>query len=173
MLSRAAQQVSISVFEVRRIVSTWCIFSETLSNITSSITAKALAVFFHLAYLEDTNKLAASQWRLRESQMEQDRQQPPLPSPSPSSPSIAGPGTPTQSLPGTRLRPLKPASQKEIAFINYVDSKILKINRRFAKKFSSDQDESEEEARGYNGFQEVCDDLEQVFDAVWLSGTRE
>lgn len=94
-----------------------------------------------------------------------------LPSPDPSSPSIAG-AISTSSLPIPRLHPLKPGSEKEIAFINYVDSKILQINRRYAKKFSSDRDEIDEEARGYDSFEDVVQDLEHVLDAVWVSGTR-
>jgi Subunit 11 of the general transcription factor TFIIH len=95
----------------------------------------------------------------------------PLPSPILSSPStteevLASP------LPTPRLHPLRSGSQKEIAFINYVDSKILHINRRYAKKFSSDRDELDDEARGYHDFHEVVDDIEHVFDAIWVSGTR-
>lgn len=98
-------------------------------------------------------------------------ERPPLPSPGPSPPSTAE-AISTSSLPTPRQHPLKPASQKEIAFINYVDSKILQINRRYAKKFSSDRLEVDDDARGYEDFAEVVDELEHVFDAVWVSGTR-
>jgi Subunit 11 of the general transcription factor TFIIH len=99
---------------------------------------------------------------------------PPLPSPGPSSPSTAAATySYSSSLPAPRLHPLKPGSQKEVTFINYVDSKILQINRRFAKKFSSDRDEADEEARGYNDFEDVVEDLEHVLDTVWVSRTRE
>jgi Subunit 11 of the general transcription factor TFIIH len=96
---------------------------------------------------------------------------PPLPSPGLSSPSTAG-ATHSSSLPAPRLHPLKPGSQKEVAFINYVDSKILQINRRYAKKFSSDRDEADEEARGYDDFEDVVEDLEHVLDTIWVSRTR-
>jgi Subunit 11 of the general transcription factor TFIIH len=89
----------------------------------------------------------------------------------PPSPSAAG-ARPASSLPTPRHHPLKSASQKEIAFINYVDSKILHINRRYAKKFSSDKDEADEEARGYNDFEGVIEDIDHVLDTVWVSGTR-
>jgi PAS domain-containing protein len=95
----------------------------------------------------------------------------PLPSPSPSSPSIPE-AVRTSPLPTPRLHPLRSGSQKDIAFINYVDSKILQINRRYAKKFSSDRDELDDEARGYHDFHEVVDDLQHVLDAIWVSGTR-
>ncbi len=91
-----------------------------------------------------------------------------LPSPAPSSSLI--PGAP--SLPTPRHYPLKPGSQKEIAFINFIDSKILHINRRYAKKFSSDRDETDEEARGYEDFDNVVEDIEHVLDAIWVSATR-
>jgi hypothetical protein len=94
-----------------------------------------------------------------------------LPSPSPSTPSTAGP-TSTSTLPTPRIHPLKAGSPKEIAFINYVDSKILRINRRYAKKFSSDPDETDEEAPGYDTFHDVVEDLDHVFEAVWISRTR-
>ena len=94
-----------------------------------------------------------------------------LPSPGLSSLSIAG-SIFVSSLPTPRTHPLKPGSQKEVAFINYVDAKILQINRRYAKKFSGDRDETEEEARGYDDFEDVVEDLEHVFDTVWVSGTR-
>jgi Subunit 11 of the general transcription factor TFIIH len=107
-----------------------------------------------------------------EDEMDIDRVQPPLlPSPAPSSPSTARTLF-ALNLPPPRGHPLKPGSQKEVAFIIYVDSKILQINRRYAKKFSSDGGEADEEARGYDDFEDVVEDLEHVLDAVWVSGTR-
>ena len=104
--------------------------------------------------------------------MDIDHFQPPaLPSPAPSSPSTARIVS-ASTLPTPRVHPLKPGSQKEVAFINYVDSKILRINRRYAKKFSSDGGEGDEEARGYDDFEHVVEDLNHVLDAVWVSGTR-
>ena len=49
---------------------------------------------------------------------------------------------------------------------------MVQINRRYAKKFSSDRDEAGEKARGYDDFEAVAEDLEHVLDAVWVSGTR-
>lgn len=94
-----------------------------------------------------------------------------LPSPAPS-PNSTAPSTYTRLLPTPRLHPLKPGSQKEVAFINYVDSKILQVNRRYAKKFSSERDETDDVARGYDDFEEVVNDLEHVLDTVWVSSTR-
>lgn len=92
-------------------------------------------------------------------------------SPDSSPSSVAGLVSDTRALPVPRRKPLKPASQKEIALLNFVDSRILTITRRFAKKCSSDKAE-DEEARGYNSFDEVAEDVEQVLNAVWVSGTR-
>lgn len=95
----------------------------------------------------------------------------PWPSPCPSSTSTVDEIT-TTSLPTPRHHPLKPASQKEIAFINYLDSKILQISRRYAKKFSSESAEANEEARGYIDFAEVADEVDHVLNAIWVSSTR-
>lgn len=94
-----------------------------------------------------------------------------LPSPSSSLP-LTVQVAPSSPLPPARLHPLRPGSQKEVAFINYVDSKILQINRRYAKKFSCDGDEAEEDARGYDDFEDVVEDLDHVLDTVWVSSTR-
>lgn len=82
------------------------------------------------------------------------------------------------------MHPLKPGGVKESSLINYVDGKILRINRRHAKKFSSviddqndadggDKDKDEEQTKGYESFKEVVKDIEEVIDVVWVSGTRE
>lgn len=80
------------------------------------------------------------------------------------------------------MHPLKPGGVKESSLINHVDGKILRINRRHAKKLSSviddqndaeDKDKDEEQAKGYESFKEVVKDIEEVIDVVWVSGTRE
>lgn len=81
------------------------------------------------------------------------------------------------------MRPLKPGGVKESSLINHVDGKIMRINRRHAKKFSSviddqndadsgDNDKDEEQSKGYESFKEVVKDIEEVIDVVWVSGTR-
>ena len=94
-----------------------------------------------------------------------------MPSPSPSAPSIDM--TSFATLPTPRLHRLGPGSQKEVAFINYIDSRILQINRRYAKKFSADDGDGGEEVRGYDTFSQAAGDVERVLDAVWVSNTRE
>lgn len=91
-----------------------------------------------------------------------------IPSPSPSAASTVTPG----ELPRPREHPLRPGSQKEIAFVSFVDSKMLNISRRYAKKFSSDPKSKLGPGKGYDSFKEVVQDLEAIFDVVWVSGTR-
>ncbi|QGA21855.1 hypothetical protein EYB26_009566 [Talaromyces marneffei] len=104
---------------------------------------------------------------------------PTLPSPAPSTATNATTATPSH-LPRQRMHPLKPGGVKESSLINYVDGKILRINRRHAKKFSGviddqndvdDKDKDEEQAKGYESFKEVVKDIEEVIDVVWVSGT--
>ncbi|PGG98177.1 hypothetical protein AJ79_08947 [Helicocarpus griseus UAMH5409] len=95
---------------------------------------------------------------------------PSLPSPAPSS--AYSTSTITTSLPQQRRQSLRPGSAKETAVINFVDSHILSINRRHAKKFSSAFAQDENEAdRGYESFREVAKDIETIVDVLWVSGT--
>lgn len=99
----------------------------------------------------------------------------PLPSPDPSIPSSKGAASVSPSLPEPRTDALKPGSQKEIAFINYIDSRIMHINRRFAKKFNAEStqpEDAQDEASGYTHFWEVAEDLDKVVETVWISNTR-
>ncbi|KAI9734230.1 MAG: hypothetical protein M1834_002332 [Cirrosporium novae-zelandiae] len=93
---------------------------------------------------------------------------PNLPSPAPSS--VAS--TPGASiLPTPRAHPLKGGSAKEASFINYVDSQLLVIQRRFAKKFSDDDETEDNAMRGYKSFSEVAKDIGTCLDVIWVSGT--
>lgn len=94
----------------------------------------------------------------------------PLPSPAPSQASSTATFRFTDDLPNSRSHPLQPGSQKETAFINYVDTRILNINRRYAKKFTGEIEEGA--GRGYDNFTDVVRDLQSVLDVVWVSGTR-
>ncbi|WEW59863.1 hypothetical protein PRK78_005344 [Emydomyces testavorans] len=92
-----------------------------------------------------------------------------LPSPAPSS--ALSSASISHSLPQQRHHPLKPGSTKETTVINYVDSHILAINRRHAKKFSSSFAGEKDDDRGYERFREVVKDIEAVVDVLWVSGT--
>ncbi|KAK2787462.1 hypothetical protein FQN52_007180 [Onygenales sp. PD_12] len=105
---------------------------------------------------------------------------PPSPSPAPSSSTTTTTTTLTPRLPQQRKHPLRPGSAKETAVINFVDSHILAINRRHAKKFSSAfADENDDDGggggggggRGYESFKEVARDVEAIVDVLWVSGT--
>ncbi|EAW20961.1 general transcription factor IIH subunit TFB6 family [Aspergillus fischeri NRRL 181] len=93
-----------------------------------------------------------------------------IPSPAPSSMSSS---TATPVLPKPRSHPLKAGSMKETTVINHIDTQVLKINRRHAKKFSSTYDDQshQDPERGYESFQEVAKDIEGLIDVLWVSGT--
>lgn len=99
--------------------------------------------------------------------------QPTLPSPPTSS--VTSTSTATSALPPPRITPLKPGSGKESSFIDYVDKKLLGVSRRYEKRYNRDlEDEaaSDIEGRGYESFGALAQDLENIVDVVWVSGTR-
>ncbi|KIW94255.1 uncharacterized protein Z519_05571 [Cladophialophora bantiana CBS 173.52] len=85
-------------------------------------------------------------------------------------PSTASIGTRTSALPTPRLHRLQPGSQKEIALINYLDDRILKITRRYAKKFSHEGPEKDD-TPGYTTYDQFVVDVDPLVDVVWISGT--
>ncbi|KAH8177800.1 subunit 11 of the general transcription factor TFIIH domain-containing protein [Sarocladium implicatum] len=89
-----------------------------------------------------------------------------LPSPAPSGSSST---RPSGSLPHPRGRSLQPGSNKEAMTTRYVEERLLHINRRYIKKFSSA--EPGDSLAGYTNFGEVCRDLDGVVNVLWLSGT--
>ncbi|RAL04350.1 general transcription factor IIH subunit TFB6 family [Aspergillus ibericus CBS 121593] len=101
-----------------------------------------------------------------------------LTSPAPSTTTTTAPSNSNSSnapslLPQPRSHPLRPGSAKEATVINYVDSTLLRIARRHAKKFSkafADPNLPDSE-RGYESFEELGRDLEAVVDVLWVSGT--
>ncbi|KAK5048982.1 hypothetical protein LTR84_005404 [Exophiala bonariae] len=68
------------------------------------------------------------------------------------------------------MHPLRPGSQKEIALINYLDDKLLRITRRHAKKFSNERRDNDD-TPGYTTYDEFATDIEPLIDIVWISGT--
>lgn len=85
------------------------------------------------------------------------------------------------ALPHPRASPLKPGGAKESAFIRYVDSALLHIQRRFAKRttpsHASLSNEGREHAdvwgdvKGYGSMKEACKDISELVGTVWVSGT--
>lgn len=96
------------------------------------------------------------------------------------------------TLPSPRSSPLKSGSAKELAFRNYVDKHINTIQRRYAMKFSGEDNEVDEMGggvlathatmstranhtrhveAGYESFREAARDIEKVVEIVWVSGT--
>jgi hypothetical protein len=83
-------------------------------------------------------------------------------------------------LPHPRSTPLKPGGSKESAFIRYVDERLLRIQRRFAKREtpSINGDEADRDGaaiwdsvQGYKSMREACKDIEELMGVVWVSGT--
>ena len=98
---------------------------------------------------------------------------PSLPSPPPS----VGEGDVQnhQLLPRPRALPLRPGSQKQSALIDYVDSKLLHISRKYQKRHSElsrDEQDLDEDVQGYASFDAMARDLVALLDVVWMSGTR-
>ncbi|KAH8808046.1 hypothetical protein F5884DRAFT_821508 [Xylogone sp. PMI_703] len=84
----------------------------------------------------------------------------PSPAPSPSR---------SHNLPHPRSHALRPGSAKEDAARRYVEGRLLHISRRYTKKFQPS--EENESVHGYESMNEVCNDLGEVVDVLWLSGT--
>ena len=100
-------------------------------------------------------------------------------SPPPSSMASASTAT-SSALPHPRATPLRPGSSKESTFIRYVDERLLRVQRRFAKRTtpSATGDEIEKDAtliwddvQGYRSMREACKDVEDLMGVVWVSGT--
>ena len=73
-------------------------------------------------------------------------------------------------LPTPRSHRLQPGSQKEVDLIHYLDSHILKITSRYAKKFSN-EGQVNDDTLGYQTYAEFVADVEPLVDVVWISGT--
>ncbi|KAK1717152.1 meiotic recombination protein DMC1 [Colletotrichum lupini] len=88
-----------------------------------------------------------------------------LPSPAPSSASARS----SAALPHPRARSLRPGSNKEETVRRYIEERLAIVNRRYVKKHGSA--EPGDDVIGYKSFTELCKDLHNVIDVLWLSGT--
>jgi hypothetical protein len=90
-----------------------------------------------------------------------------LPSPAPTTSTIRS------DLPRPRAHPLRPGSAKEDQVRNFITDRINHITRRFVKKTgkATISVEVDSEVEGYKAMSELCKDLEDVINIVWLSGT--
>ncbi|KAB8290726.1 hypothetical protein EYC80_008363 [Monilinia laxa] len=89
-----------------------------------------------------------------------------LPSPSPSNASVS---STSSNLPQPRTKPLRAGSAKEQAARRYVENKLLHVARRYTKKF--EDPEEGDTVTGYVSMKEVANDLSEIIDVLWLSGT--
>ncbi|RDW81968.1 hypothetical protein BP6252_03080 [Coleophoma cylindrospora] len=90
---------------------------------------------------------------------------PSLPSPVPSNTSTIR----SSQLPHPRSKPLVAGSYKEETARRYVESRLMHISRRYTKKHQPP--EPDEDVHGYQSMSEVCKDLGEVVDVLWVSGT--
>ncbi|KAK7999239.1 hypothetical protein PG991_014914 [Apiospora marii] len=90
---------------------------------------------------------------------------PTLPSPAPSTASSRA----AAGLPHPRSKPLVPGSRKEDYARKYAESRLLHISRRYVKKHGIP--DPTDTVKGYDSFEEVCHDLEEVIFVLWFSGT--
>jgi Subunit 11 of the general transcription factor TFIIH len=79
--------------------------------------------------------------------------------------------TPRTNLPQPRFHPLRAGSTKEETARRYVEGRLLRVSRRYTKKFQPA--EPGDEVTGYISIRDTCRDLSEIVDVLWLSGTRE
>lgn len=90
-----------------------------------------------------------------------------LPSPAPSTASSRA----AAGLPQPRSKPLAPGSRKEDYARNYVSARLLHVSRRYVKHFGLPEAGDDAVTAGYNSFDEVCADLDDIVNVLWFSGT--
>ncbi|RMZ89584.1 hypothetical protein DV736_g3193, partial [Chaetothyriales sp. CBS 134916] len=76
------------------------------------------------------------------------------------------------ALPPARHHPLRPGSQKESSLINYLDDRMLRIQRRYGKKFP-ESEQAHDDAPGYTSIDQVVGDIDPLLDLAWTSGTHQ
>jgi hypothetical protein len=92
---------------------------------------------------------------------------PSLPSPAPSNLTTS---SIVSNLPHPRAHALRAGSAKEEAARRFIDGRLLHVSRRYTKKFQPPVET--EEVHGYDSMIDICKDLGEVIDVVWVSGTR-
>jgi hypothetical protein len=77
---------------------------------------------------------------------------------------------PLTDLPQPRSHPLRAGSTKEETTRRYVEGRLMHVSRLYTKKFQPA--EPGDDVIGYTRIRDVCEDLSEVVDVLWLSGTR-
>ncbi len=98
-----------------------------------------------------------------------------LPSPAPTTASTTSTVTSIAGLPHPRAHALRPGSAKEDQLRNFVSTRMEHVTRRFLKKSgraSSPGPGDDGNLVGYASMTELCKDLDEVINIIWLSGTR-
>ncbi len=92
-----------------------------------------------------------------------------MPSPAPTTSTIGS----VAGLPHPRAHALRPGSAKEDQVRNFVSDRMVHMTRRFVKKSGRTASSlSQDDVVGYASMAELCKDLEEVINIIWLSGTR-
>lgn len=66
---------------------------------------------------------------------------------------------------------MRPGSAKEDKVRNFVGARMTHISRRFAKRSAIAA--PEDDVVGYKYMSELCKDIDDLVNIIWLSGTRE
>lgn len=90
-----------------------------------------------------------------------------LPSPAPSNASSRT----FQGLPHPRAHSLRPGSIKEEKVRRFAEERLLHVSRRYVKKFSIAEEDDDDDFEGYKSISELCKDVQEVVNILWLSGT--
>lgn len=98
---------------------------------------------------------------------------PSLPSPAPSTTSTSTTRRNVPGLPHPRGHALRPGSAKEGKVRAFFNDRMEHVNRRFVQRSGATQKPFvTDDGTGYTSMAEVCKDLDEVVNIVWLSGTR-
>lgn len=88
-----------------------------------------------------------------------------------SSPVSRFPTSPRINLPRPRSHPLRSGSTKEETARQYIEGRLMHVSRRYTKKFQLA--EPGDDVTGYSCIKDICNELGEIVNVLWLSGTRE
>lgn len=75
-------------------------------------------------------------------------------------------------LPQPRRHPLKPGGLKESELIRYLDQRVNRVQKRVDNRVTNRKMKPAPGEEGYSAFADVAQDLDELLDVVWVSGSR-
>ncbi|KAI1104352.1 hypothetical protein F4804DRAFT_332366 [Jackrogersella minutella] len=75
----------------------------------------------------------------------------------------------SKDLPQMRTKPIPRGSRKEDSARTIIEEQLIHIARRYVKKFGIP--DPKDELTGYESFEELCEDFENLIDLIWSTGT--